>query len=1369
MSQENPTTPLPQTSSSTPVSQPATPKPLSTSVSLQTSSTPSVRTRRAQTPDKQQGPQASQSDTTQNILQKYANQSRAKEGDMQSSVDEEELPPATKEKLKSLERELNEYKSFAGIMGTSPVKRPDKFMSRNPTGDPLPTPTSSTILPPPSTSSLLPPPPQSSTPTKRRSKVPNADRRNNDIEFATEIGQGLLLEVRKMQSLLQEKEEQLRALDREKAEGERLAELLAKQLKQSQENEEHLKEDAWNLELAKQELGGNMAELQHSLSKSTADQNKMSKQLATLTQEVEVLRSTEEKLSTQIETMKSRHEQDMNAMRKHSSSLQREKTEITKQLETATAELVTIRSQTKANRRSFDAENLAHGDSANNLGSGDENYAQKHGDSPNASPPPSPTHAPRNHALELETLKTSLGHAHRMISNLRSSLHKEKQDRFELKKHLADSQETIEQLRNGSHMWADVGTDRAGSGAGAGDGTAPANAAAARRLKKAANKKRTPARKAKGLTPRRPSDTDGDEYEDVDDIEIVASDISDEDGLDDITDKLHSTSARSNTGRRGRRLRKWEGTSETSDSESVHTSDAQPSLDLSQGNFVPLSSELSGSKGYRSGVDIAVNTEPVNIVPDNLEQEQPKPVMVDIGTNTDDVSTPEVPSVDTGVNTEELTSDIAFVDASVNTEEMIADCVDASVNTEEPISNFALVDASVNTDQLVLDIASVDVGVNTDVYQPTQSHTTGAVLAGGAAGVVAGMIAEHELDQHKSETATPIADMQKEAAIKTTEPAAMLSDVTGVASSVQKPNVDQGVQSSRAHEKRQTDKTDVAALEAVQRVAPSTADLSTDTGSAISELANTSKTVQQTQATAERASAAAVAEGIIGLTSQVHETGDESANKSNTSSQQEALSAVASNNLPRDTLGNKEDTSNVTDTEQERDVADLQNRTSFALPETSSQPASQSASRMLTKENGETGLATSKAGAVNNDYFTQDTIDNTNFAPTHEAAVLRDTSNKHLTKDLAGVEHPNEESDSQNKHDSKILAAAAVSGAIAGIGMAESVEAHKVPAEDVVKTDSQREHKQDMGHATIYTTTYPSSQLTEQNLKVLSASPDSNGVSQQKEPDVVSHSDAMSRRASSSIYKPISEKEDYTSSIAPNVVSNITQTMIGSWMWKSTRKTIGSGFSDNRHQRFFWIHPYSRTLYWSLNEPGTNGVAKAKSAYIESITAIQDRSSSPDLPSVSLLVKTNNREIKFTAQDIAQHEAWLQSINYLLSRPFHGTSSMMQSKKDFGSVRSTPSVSMRKPSFQRIHSVFSSSASNAPSKPDSHRYAGDGLNDEDLEDLEDVRMCCDGKHHLSKLEKHHSHRSSRYRPVSGTSFEHQHFAMSITSGNGSTQ
>lgn len=99
------------------------------------------------------------------------------------------------------------------------------------------------MLPPPahghdSTSLLpLPPPPTGSTPTKRRSKVPNTDRRNTDIEFATEIGQGLLMEVRKMQSLLQEKDDQLKALQAAKADLERAAESMAKQLRQREENE----------------------------------------------------------------------------------------------------------------------------------------------------------------------------------------------------------------------------------------------------------------------------------------------------------------------------------------------------------------------------------------------------------------------------------------------------------------------------------------------------------------------------------------------------------------------------------------------------------------------------------------------------------------------------------------------------------------------------------------------------------------------------------------------------------------------------------------------------------------------------------------------------------------------------------------------------------------------------------------------------------------------------------------------------------------------------------------------------------------------------------------------------------------------------
>lgn len=111
---------------------------------------------------------------------------------------------------------------------------------------PLPSPSASTLLPSAhghdSTSLLpLPPPPTGSTPTKRRSKIPTTDRRNTDIEFATEIGQGLLLEVRKMQALLQEKEEKLRTLENQKADLERTAEAMAKQMRQREENEGNIR------------------------------------------------------------------------------------------------------------------------------------------------------------------------------------------------------------------------------------------------------------------------------------------------------------------------------------------------------------------------------------------------------------------------------------------------------------------------------------------------------------------------------------------------------------------------------------------------------------------------------------------------------------------------------------------------------------------------------------------------------------------------------------------------------------------------------------------------------------------------------------------------------------------------------------------------------------------------------------------------------------------------------------------------------------------------------------------------------------------------------------------------------------------------
>lgn len=62
------------------------------------------------------------------MLQKYASQEKEKDTEAAATavINEDDLSPATKEKLQTLERELNAYKSYAGFMGSPPLKRTDK-------------------------------------------------------------------------------------------------------------------------------------------------------------------------------------------------------------------------------------------------------------------------------------------------------------------------------------------------------------------------------------------------------------------------------------------------------------------------------------------------------------------------------------------------------------------------------------------------------------------------------------------------------------------------------------------------------------------------------------------------------------------------------------------------------------------------------------------------------------------------------------------------------------------------------------------------------------------------------------------------------------------------------------------------------------------------------------------------------------------------------------------------------------------------------------------------------------------------------------------------------------------------------------------
>lgn len=121
----------------------------------------------------------------------------------------------------------------------------------------------------------------------------------------------------------------------------------------------------------------------------------------------------------------------------------------------------------------------------------------------------------------------------------------------------------------------------------------------------------------------------------------------------------------------------------------------------------------------------------------------------------------------------------------------------------------------------------------------------------------------------------------------------------------------------------------------------------------------------------------------------------------------------------------------------------------------------------------------------------------------------------------------------------------------------------------------------------------------------------------------------------------------------PRMINAITQTMIGEYLWKYTRKAGREAMSENRHRRYFWVHPYTRTLYWSDRDPSQAGRAelKAKSVPIEAVRVVtDDNPMPPGLHRKSLVIMTPGRAVKFTATTGQRHETWFNALSYLLLR-----------------------------------------------------------------------------------------------------------------------
>ena len=153
----------------------------------------------------------------------------------------------------------------------------------------------------------------------------------------------------------------------------------------------------------------------------------------------------------------------------------------------------------------------------------------------------------------------------------------------------------------------------------------------------------------------------------------------------------------------------------------------------------------------------------------------------------------------------------------------------------------------------------------------------------------------------------------------------------------------------------------------------------------------------------------------------------------------------------------------------------------------------------------------------------------------------------------------------------------------------------------------------------------------------------------------------MSRRSSLSSFA--SELDDrfnmdrpqygYDQGADARMIQAVTQTMIGEFLWKYTRKPGRPDMSNTRHRRYFWVHPYTRTLYWSVHDPQHAGKAqlKAKSVAIEAVRVVTDENPyPPGLHQKSLEIVSPGRVVKFTAATSQRHDTWLNALSYLLLR-----------------------------------------------------------------------------------------------------------------------
>ncbi|ORZ21200.1 hypothetical protein BCR42DRAFT_448069 [Absidia repens] len=1232
--------------------------------------------------------------------------------------------------------------------------------------------------------------------------------RHSQMAFANDIAQGLITEVRKLQTTIQDKDRLIKDLEINMADAEKQKELVQRHLRQKTISEEKLKEDNWNLEVTNQDLETTQSELNQTIARLNGEHKKCLQDLRTSLEQMEITKAQQEKATATMDALKARYDHEQQLLRRNNGILHRDMVQLKKQLEVAHTDLKICRSKL-AIKATVDSNtittNMDHQQSRGIKDGGyqnDESYSTLDDDATtksnltnNASGLATTS---QQRALEIDTLKQSLGHAHRMISSLRNNLQKEKVEKIEFKKLLMDTQESMDQLQKNVANHDAIHTGRGQSK----KNTGPNRTKVVRKRGAVARKTLASAKPTLGFPgddrqelPAIDSALGGDDDVNNNGLQIRL-DQDDFLSCDDDTTADDSSSVDETNNVDG----------DSGEENDCHQLDLSYSgqgqsldMELKLGGFdapfKSLSSELGESFTKRECVDKGVNTNSNFGHMSSSTWQQPattnSPARVkprngtsdgcgDVGSgdksseNTHDIDHSNGASVseEHSTSTTPVCCSLSSTRTSLNLElsDSLNSPIPASTTVNQPLQRHQRqMDPKpqlMNTDNQNSEISQQEGMVtplpgspisSQQILYPTTplvKETTEYLATNnefdpqGTIPIVENPAMNTNPSENKSDSSASAnnqADNNSQAAAITIEQIPSDSDFdselvydakqqfpkasprTSIISSnsaAVDPSHDEGLQYSLTPTPAQHDDFTLPLADKLDNALPpvNSAEITTDrqailvTGgsdkhsnleSAVTGTTEDDDDSHQTSTLLTKTDSLNTAMDndteteLLGGTIHVKNY-QPTLEISNMMSREEAealIKAGVAEALEKERVDaaarQQQDLSNnfVTMAEAEimaRDRVEAalkkeRDRTSAMLTKTQvdtmarayaeqviletdgkemSHELAPTASSFLTKV--KTTTSTQDGSSSISRTSAQQRTSHIQMAPspqpsTSTASTATTSSTSSRRSILSGLMKL-QPSISTPAKTMRLRPSASTSSLRKTITSSSSSSSSSKPPHAQRQISNNALHHRYKTTADQHLQPPPASVPSYGTVRITETSMYPRKPSSAHQPEHLrksslhSLSSNMSKKgnlappsSSSAFLMGGGDQSQHHSSA--ELISAITQTMIGEWMWKHTRKHMGGGISENKHKRFFWVHPYTRTLYWGNNEPGVDAdEARAKSAFIESVSSIPSTDSMGASP-LSLLIKTAKRDLKLTAQSLERHELWRTSLSYLLVPP----------------------------------------------------------------------------------------------------------------------